>query len=460
MRYTWFNLKLLILISIVTLLTIGCGAKNITTSQSSPTPLPSPSPSIDMPSTGPDPSLNTIPTDKPSNNSIPSTTSPSITPKVPNPSATPPAKPTTTPNSIPSPFPSTSPIPPTNLRALNFLPGGIGWTADVQEKGTQIWRTTDNGAHWESSFISDAFVTSLSFADPSQGYAVANRDCSTIKGQVMCQQFEILHTADGGKSWTVQFTNTQAPTDPIDFNANKDTITFLNTKVGYAIANHNLYATIDGSRWKKVQFGNNPSFIPDKLNFINTDTGWVLGKQGSRCKATGPIEVNCQVAIEFTTDGGKSWSHQFNEAAPTDALLNNIGISFISKNEGWVLIQNLDRMESMLYRTTDGGTTWTHINTMRGARPTTAGLQFLTSKKGSIPLSIGAGPIEGGIKLTSDGGVNWTQITPEQSPSFEAIDFVSELDGWAIGTTYTSDGSHKVILHSIDGGLTWKIMFT
>jgi len=58
---------------------------------------------------------------------------------------------------------------------------------------------------------------------------------------------------------------------------------------------------------------------------------------------------------------------------------------------------------------------------------------------------------QGGVWVTSGGGVTWTRHKlPGKSaePVYEAIDFRTELTGWAIG-------SSGKIAKATDGGVTW-----
>jgi photosystem II stability/assembly factor-like uncharacterized protein len=132
------------------------------------------------------------------------------------------------------------------------------------------------------------------------------------------------------------------------------------------------------------------------------------------------------------------------------AQTGNSGPQFFSATEG-ILIVNLvlpsdPGLATVVYRTTDGGETWTSGQVIPSGRPA----DFYTFSDG---VAWGGGP----FYVTRDAGQTWGALTPDQdfTASLGSFQFASPLIGWALTTNEASDPS---LYKTTDGGATWTLL--
>jgi len=126
-----------------------------------------------------------------------------------------------------------------------------------------------------------------------------------------------------------------------------------------------------------------------------------------------------------------------------DEISNAYRIIFTDSNFGWVLSYK------KLYRTTDGGETWSVHD-----------LPFNTGPNGLVKDIFFSGSSngwmcgwDGFIARSTNGGVDWSVIDPVTSQKLNRIWFTDSLNGWAVGDKAT-------VLHTEDGGLSWSSVNT
>ncbi|WP_248928791.1 WD40/YVTN/BNR-like repeat-containing protein [Paenibacillus hamazuiensis] len=338
---------------------------------------------------------------------------------------------------------------PRKLADMYFTNERLGWTVGETKMGSTIWKTSDKGASWNKSALQGVFVRGIGFAGETQGWAVGKTDCREQQGSRLCTGLQISHSADGGKTWSTQWTQ---KVQDVDFYS-KDKVFVVNERQVYAIAGNRMLRTVDGGQhWSLVDFQIGPFLAEQAVFLTDGKNGWVMGRVGKGCKPNESTGEQCAVAVVNTADGGQHWKLQWSPDNSTG--LQTVGISFINPSKGWMMILSMETLQSSLYGTTDGGTHWSKISEMRGGRPYTRGLQFVSETTGFVPLSAGAGPVGGGLAVTRDGGKNFERKIEEGKEwSFEQLQFFSEQAGW-VRVFDPSKGDY--LMYTADGGNTWK----
>lgn len=248
----------------------------------------------------------------------------------------------------------------------------------------------------------------------------------------------ILRTPDGGATWIPQQSNLQPVGGVIP--ALYSTY-FTGQNRGYAVGDNGAaIRTIDGGQtWtpmnvpaagmhlRSVRFADDQGL---------TGVGFITG--GSTFNGTTGV-------IYRTTNGGATWAPVLNLSD------NNAGfysISFIPQTGAILanLVVFASRFNGDIYRSNDGGTNWTLVNT--GTMQSASQIYFTSATNGVI------GSSNGNVFSTSDGGNNWA-ATPQQTPDYmNGIDFCDgTTNGYYVGGNVAQNTG--TILNTTDGGANW-----
>jgi photosystem II stability/assembly factor-like uncharacterized protein len=138
-----------------------------------------------------------------------------------------------------------------------------------------------------------------------------------------------------------------------------------------------------------------------------------------------------------TTDGGRSWKRK------EFLVSEEYDVYFSNRNKGWLV----DTYCGKLYRTLDGGETWSlHPTLGEGDFPYL--IRFKDAQEGVI---IG----KHSLFKTSDGGDNWISM-PIDFPHFPLeFDFAGDEGLWMVNFN-EAVGTLDWVRHSDDGGVTWQ----
>ncbi|HEX7495091.1 MAG TPA: sialidase family protein [Candidatus Limnocylindrales bacterium] len=166
--------------------------------------------------------------------------------------------------------------------------------------------------------------------------------------------------------------------------------------------------------------------------------------------------------VRLTEDGGASWSEP--RKAPPDAER----MQFVDASRGWAVSgSGLDESapSATIYRTTDGGVTWTHSSVAFGA-PTGSGIgtfdlvsiHFRDSLDGELFAVHGPNGDAPSASVaicrrfsTSDGGITWS--APAEAPCLADVTFVDASFGYAQDATQAAFPG--LVYVTTDGGRTW-----
>jgi photosystem II stability/assembly factor-like uncharacterized protein len=167
----------------------------------------------------------------------------------------------------------------------------------------------------------------------------------------------------------------------------------------------------------------------DRIVFLDDTTGWACAN------FPGVVKTN---------DGGNIWTVLSSNLPST----NIFAVYFTSKDRGWAVGVDVaeDRANATILFTKDGGRSWE----VRKHLPERWGLRdvfFINERRG---WAVGINDRqEAVIFSTMDGGVNWKEQFHGFSPSeLIRVRFADHLNGWTIG--------HGIVLHTNNGGMTWK----
>ena len=349
----------------------------------------------------------------------------------------------------PTPFPDT-PAPPAIAAPVIDSPALIdiqffneldGWGLTE----SFILRTNDGGITWYS-------VTPPDIEDMSSGVEtfILDQDHAWVQKPDF-NNFPnnglLYHTADGGLTWNISST----PFSSGDLSFIDDERGWMMADLGAAAGSNAVavFQTEDGGTTWTQTYTNDPNLpdagdslplggIKSELMPRDMQTAWVGGN----------IYSPGTIYLYRTDDGGHTWSLVDLEL-PADAENFELGIDrdqmqFVSKNDGFLVMRmSGDFTQTAVYVTNDGGDTWTLTPTLI---PNAGESDFLSAEEAIIYNGEQ-------FYVTRDAARTWATVSPDIvfGDSFASMDFVSPETGWIISAV----DEQRSLYRTNDGGVTW-----
>ncbi len=269
-----------------------------------------------------------------------------------------------------------------------FVDEQYGWAVGMRTGSyyaNGILYTRDGGWHWDDYAYPPDFnyssMTSLFFVDRNTGWV-----CGT--------QGVILHTKDGGATWTQQNSNTTE---------NLNSIVFKDSQRGRAVgSNSTVLVTLDGGNtWNKS--GMNKASVLLEIDY-QYNKAIALGWNG--------------YPQFFIADDGVNFTEYTINTNSSPGLMVE-AFSWIDHTAIWVTGQG-----GLIAKTEDEGHTW--IVQEAFDYPQLYDIFFLDKTYG---WAVGR---EGTILKTENGGNTWIDESLDENINFKAVQFLKKDLGWAL----------------------------
>jgi len=190
------------------------------------------------------------------------------------------------------------------------------------------------------------------------------------------------------------------------------------------------------------------------------------------CKGEADIEAMIQTEpAKATVDSVKEvmasvnenelpgWSITVNKVNETENL---VAVRFVDLNNGWVASN-----EGALYKTEDGGISWTKVDLAVADGATVSGIFFTNPSIGWVSVNKVAGSYpyykdnQSWVLKTEDGGKSWSTQYSTKSALISRLYFLNEQEGWATGMRSVPWGKkildrHLLVLHTKNQGKNWE----
>ncbi|MBA3662943.1 MAG: T9SS type A sorting domain-containing protein [Bacteroidetes bacterium] len=225
-------------------------------------------------------------------------------------------------------------------------------------------------------------------------------------------------------------------------------------------ANYNWFSKTNngGTTWTTGNiFADTMSYVIANLEGINATTAWVAAYNYS---------LQAQGGIFETTNGGTTWTNMTPAGMFTNTASFADIVCFLTPSVGIVIGDpNGTGNEFEIWRTTNGGTTWSLVPGANIPNPSSTaeyGLVNVYAKQGTTNMWFGTN--KGRIYRTTDAGVTWNVTTlptlPVASAGVNDIAFSDAMNGVAyVFNTSTTPATFQMC-NTIDGGATWNNITT
>jgi len=281
-----------------------------------------------------------------------------------------------------------------------FLDSNHGWVISGDpsnpSSGT-LYRTQDGGSSWQSSPVS-FFMGNLVFVNATNGWMMASLGVAMGSNAVA-----IFQTTDAGETWKQTYIND--PTQPgaastLPLGGLKDGITPIDMKTAwvggiiYTSGEVYLYQTQDGGQtW-------NEQSIPIPAGYeqaeFETAGPQFVSAQDAFMAVHATNQYGVMVAVYYSHDGGSNWAR-----APM-LIPNGGSMDFVSATDGFVW------NGSEFYVTHDGAKSWKTVSPGIAFGDNFAGMDFVDATIGFVLTNDATNTRV--LYKTVDGGATWTVV--------------------------------------------------
>jgi hypothetical protein len=251
------------------------------------------------------------------------------------------------------------------------------------------------------------------------------------KGWVSGAAGTILHTVDGGKTWTAQLGG-----DPQSQGPQIARLFFLDGTHGWAQTwQSSLLRTSDGENWQQV----NDNVRGQNVVFITPLRGFYAYSD----------------KIYATENGGTNWREVFTCA--TQAMVQGLtkqircginALQFASPRIGYGVGENSELGGGVVVKTEDGGASWNVVFIPQEAGDQRTNVVFFLDDNRGFAFR------NTGMYRTIDGGKTWQGVPASIAYSAEPLKFADPEVGWGLAQLPANSNTAR-LTYTADGGAHW-----
>jgi photosystem II stability/assembly factor-like uncharacterized protein len=227
-----------------------------------------------------------------------------------------------------------------------------------------VWKTSDAGANWTPLFDKQpiASIGAIAVASSDHNIIYAGTGEACIRGNISYGN-GVYRSLDGGKTWkNVGLKDTRhigaVIVDPK--NANVVFVAALGHAYGPNEERGVFRSTDGGTTWQKVLYKDNKTgaidvvFDPSNANTLFASL-WEVNRTPWSLSSGGPGS-----GLYKSTDGGSTWTRLEGNGLPS-GIMGRIGVSVSGADSNRVYAM-IESKEGGLYRSDNGGESWTRVN--------------------------------------------------------------------------------------------------
>jgi photosystem II stability/assembly factor-like uncharacterized protein len=281
--------------------------------------------------------------------------------------------------------------------------------------GGGVWKTTDGGHYWgnvSDGFFETASIGAIDVAESNPDIVYVGTGSAAIRSNVITGR-GMYKSTDAGRTWTHIGLRTAGQIGAVRVDRDNADVVFV-AVLGQAFgpsADRGVFRTKDGGRtWAKVLF-------------INDRTGVV----SLAVNPSNPAEIYAGAWRALRTP--------------------------------WTIVSGGPASEGGLYKTTDGGDTWTHLTA--GLPQTLVGkvdVDVARSNPSRVLAILEAPGKEGGVYRSEDAGATWKQVSSDARLLARPFYYTYiDVDPKSPDTVWVNN---LALWRSRDGGSTWTAVPT
>ncbi|MEO7457099.1 MAG: glycosyl hydrolase [Gemmatimonadaceae bacterium] len=239
--------------------------------------------------------------------------------------------------------------------------------------GGGLWKTTDGGDNWAAvtdGQLKSASVGAVAVSESNPDIVFIGMGETCIRGNIMPGD-GVYKSSDAGKTWThVGFSNSDG-ISKIRIHPTNPDIVYVASFGKYSVpsAERGVFKSVDGGKsWKKVLYRNDMTGAID-ISIDRTNPNviyaalWEAYRKEYQMSSGGPGS-----GLFKSTDGGETWTEITRaKGLPAAGVVGRIGVAVSSANANRVYAL-VEHDSGGLFKSDDAGATWALVNSNRDIR--------------------------------------------------------------------------------------------
>ena len=299
------------------------------------------------------------------------------------------------------------------LRGLSVVSANVAWASG--QRGT-VLRTTDGGAHWSVTAVPDAARLDLR--------SIAATSAATAFAMSIGDSSRIFRTTDGGRTWSLRFVGTRK-------GSFFDAIRFWDARHGIALSDpvdgHFLLVTTSdgGDTWHEVPTAHMPLALANEGAFAASGSCLAVHGQNDVWFVTGGAAA---ARVFHSHDRGRHWTVSDSPLRAGSQSEGIFSVAFRDARHGVVAGGDYQKPTlggRNLARTSDGGRTWTLVDSASAPPGFRSAVAFVPGTAGRTLVTAGLS----GTDVSRDGGLSWMAM---DTLGYNSVQFGGRT-GYAVG---------------------------
>lgn len=332
---------------------------------------------------------------------------------------------------------------------------GIFGLTDFSSFSTRMRFTRDGGENWaDLTTLPEAgafWVSSVDFVPGSTAIVMTTVNNSLISGL-----FRTWVSYDDGLNWIL-----------LDIGDNIGWVKFIDPETGWGGRQQNLsgpsnlYEYVGGALQKPssaVWQAYDPGYpLPNlgcsSIDMVSNNVVWAVHSHFSVNDSLYGFFVDDQCRVARTNDGGQSWKTSFVPMGNPAFVAN---ITAIDANTAWLAGIDGGGGGSKIFKTENGGETWTH-QTTAAWDPVASWVDFVHFWSPAKGITMGD-PRDGEYEIyhTANGGQFWTRVDGSKIPDPIPGEFGYNNDFDVVGNTIWFGTNKGRVYRSVNSGTDWE----